>query len=129
MKALKLFSFATFILLVDSKVPFNVWQWIYNTDNTGPDANILTFDQFESRYRGLIIPKTADRISSTTYTDTIFSTMMNIKQTTHASVAVPDFVDYRNYTLAVKHQLNCESCWAFTVLDILGILKISVRNY
>ncbi|CAG9806358.1 unnamed protein product [Chironomus riparius] len=90
--------------------------YIYMSRNRGNNCNIACY----AIHLGLVVPKTADRISSTTYSETMHSPLMSIMPTTDSSsTTVADSVDYSNYTLAVKHQLNCGSCWAFSVLDTL----------
>jgi len=153
MKALTFSIVAALISLVHSQVSFNSWQIMYNiTYSTPADASNtrqafdmnnafitlinsrsrqsyflglnefsdLTFGQFQSRHLGLVVPKNANRISITSQTDI---TMNIIQPVQRSLITVPDSIDYTNYTLAVKHQLNCGSCYAFAVLDTLGTLK------
>lgn len=153
MKALTFSVVASLISLIYSQVSFNAWQMTNNITYFSPaevanarqafdmnnafitlinsrlrqsyflglnEFSDLTFGQFQSRHLGLIVPKTASRTSITSQTDIT----MDIMQTVQRSLStVPDSIDYTNYTLDVKHQLNCGSCWAFSVLDTLGMLK------
>lgn len=150
MKTLTFVPIVILISIVKSQVSFNMWQQMYNKIYPNPAAitnsrqifdmnnafitlinsksrksfllglnefTDLTFSQMQSRFFGLVVPNGPDRFVSTTYS----SGFMNIVTAELLSTVIPDSIDYSKYSLAVKHQLSCGSCWAFSVVDMLGM--------
>lgn len=79
----------------------------------------VPFQQFQNTYSGLKLPNRSELGNKIIYaTNRLFGPNNIILGT----VSTPTSVDYRNYSLPVQNQKLCNSCWAFSVVEVLGMI-------
>ena len=150
-------SFGILIIFVDAQLTFKKWQAKYNLSYTSneSDYNVrkqsfdvsvafvcvnnlrynfgyelglnrfadVPFQQFQKSYSGLVLPNTSELGSSITHT----SNQLLLANTVRALIP-PTSVDYRNYSMPIKNQNFCNSCWAFAVIETLGVLWLNLLD-
>ena len=85
------------------------------------EFSCLTFNQFQTKYLGLIVPSASNRTSKITYSSFgIFARAIDPSNIIPVLKQIPASIDYRNYSLTVQNQKTCGSCWAFAALSTLG---------
>jgi hypothetical protein len=80
----------------------------------------VPFQDFLQVYNGLVLPDPSNRGDSI-----ILGPQPILSYRIVTAIKTPTSVDYRNYSLPVLHQKQCNSCWAFSVVSALGALKVT----